>query len=201
MIMVFPEANAVIALNGAMEESSVLLPHLRRHFPAAFAGGGSPQSDDALARRLAEWPKVPPLISAVSGDTAALAGRWAIRENALGLTDILLEFHADKTRMTLTDAEGEHGVDAGHDRWTETTTDLRGSSLHHGYPLHDAPTIAGGHWVAPREYELTLHFVESSFRDTFRLQLAGGELVVERSVNINSGDRAWPRLTAVRCGD
>src|SRR3546814_6824684 len=61
MVVVFPEANAVIALNSAMDESRVLLPHLRGHFPAAFAGGGTEAADEMLARRLADWRAAPPL--------------------------------------------------------------------------------------------------------------------------------------------
>src|SRR3546814_20365792 len=99
-------------------------------------------------------------------------------------------------RLSLTDAESEHGVVAGHEHWVETTTDLRGASLHHGYRLKDAPTVAGGRWIAANEYELVLHFVESAFRDTFRFRYARGELAIERFVNIHSGDRAWPLTTA-----
>src|SRR3546814_13940850 len=61
MVVVFPEANAVIALNSAMDESRVLLPHLRGHFPAAFAGGGTEAADELLARRPADWRAAPPL--------------------------------------------------------------------------------------------------------------------------------------------
>src|SRR3546814_5613879 len=98
----------------------------------------------------------------------------------LGISAIRLAFDGDAMRLSLTDAEGEHGVDAGHERWVETTTDLRGASLHHGYRLRDAPTIAGGRWIAPNEYELVLHFVESAFRDSFRFRTARGELAIER---------------------
>src|SRR3546814_11338414 len=83
------------------------------------------------------------------------------------------------------------------DLWVETTTDLRGASLHHGYRLKDAPTVAGGRWIAANEDELVLHFVEPAFRDTFRLRYARGELAIERCVTINSGDLAWQLPTAV----
>src|SRR3546814_6640006 len=84
----------------------------------------------------------------------------------LGISAIRLAFDGDAMRLSLTDAEGEHGVDAGHERWVETTTDLRGASLHHGYRLRDAPTIASGRWIASNEYELVLHFVESDRKST-----------------------------------
>lgn len=198
MILIFPDANAVIALNGAMEESRVLLPHLRKHFPAAFRQAGSDQADAALAQRLAMWPAEPHLVSLAPGDAARLAGRWSVNENGLGISEFRMAFDEQRVHVMFVDAEGEYGVVAGHECWTETVTDLRGASLHHGYRLAGAPTIAGGHWIAPNEYELVVHFVETAFRDTFRFRLARGELAIERFVNINSGDRVWPLLTAVR---
>jgi CubicO group peptidase (beta-lactamase class C family) len=198
MVIVFPAANAVIALNSAMKESSVLLPHLLKHFPAAFSGG-SAEADAALEHRLAAWPVAPALESAAEGDAAALAGRWTVGQNPLGITAVTIAFDAGTVALTLTDADGDHSVRAGHQHWQEATTDLRGAELHHGYRLQDSPTIAGGRWTAPGEYELTLHFAETAFRDTFRLRIAeGGGLDIDRSVNINSGDRAWPTLHAVK---
>jgi CubicO group peptidase (beta-lactamase class C family) len=200
MVIVFPDSNLVIALNSAMEESRVLLPHLLKHFPAAFTGGGDAASDAVLARRLARWSDTPPLPALTDDDAAPLAGIWAVRDNPLGIADLQLTFDGDRVHLELTDAEGAHGVVAGHMCWRETTTDLRGASLHHGYRLRDAPTVAGGRWIAPNEYELVLHFAESAFRDCFRFRLAGDELTMERSVNINSGRRAWPQLIADRVG-
>jgi CubicO group peptidase (beta-lactamase class C family) len=201
MVIIFPEAKAVIMLNSAMEESRVLLPHLLKHFPAAFSGGGTDEADRALAQRLAAWPNIPPLISATPGDPALLAGAWSVRDNSLGITSVRLGFEADGIQLELTGPDGDLRVEAGHDRWIETTSDLGGAALHHGYRLQDTPTIAGGRWITPTEYELTLHFVETAFRDRFRFQLVAGELVIGRSVNINSDKRTWPLLTATRRAD
>src|SRR3546814_20733424 len=133
-----------------------------------------------LARRLADWRAAPPLPSLVAGECAQLAGDWSVHDNMLGISAIRLAFDGDAMRLSLTDAEGEHGVDAGHERWVETTTDLRGASLHPGYRLRDAPTIAGGRWIAPTEYERVLHLVESAFRRSFPLPPPPGALAPHR---------------------
>src|SRR3546814_13429314 len=131
--------------------------------------------------RLSDWSS-----DVCSSDlAAALAGDWSVHDNMLGISAVRLEFGGDTMRLSLTDAESEHGVVAGHEHWVETPTDLRGASLHHGYRLKDAPTVAGGRWIAANETELVLHFVESAFRDTFRFPYARGELAIERFVNIN----------------
>src|SRR3546814_3461464 len=87
--------------------SSDLLPHLRGHFPAAFAGGGTEAADEMLARRLADWRAAPPLPSLVAGECAQLAGDWSVHDNMLGISAIRLAFDGDAMRLSLTDAEGE----------------------------------------------------------------------------------------------
>src|SRR5205823_907002 len=76
MILVYPESNAVVVLTGAMEESKVLLPHLKRHFPAAFQESGDPAADAALTRRLDAWRVPPPVVSAAGDGREAFEGEW-----------------------------------------------------------------------------------------------------------------------------
>lgn len=198
MAMVFPASGAVLALNGAMEESGVLLPHLKRHFPALFGKGASPAEDEALAKRLAEWSATPPFVSTATGREGSFQGDWRVAPNPLGITGVGLDFHARTLRFTLEDDTGRHTIDISRDGWAETTSDLPGASLHHGYRMKDTPTIAGARWIAADTLEIVLHFVESAFRDTILCRIDGDRLTIDRSVNINSADRAWPRLTAVR---
>lgn len=198
MAMVFPASNAVLALNGAMEESSVLLPHLKRHFPALFGKTASAAEDEALARRLAGWSAPPEFASLATGNDASFAGEWRVAENPLGITAVGFEFEPGALRFTLADDAGSHAIHIARDGWAGTTSDLPGASLHHGYRMHDAPTIAGARWIADDTLEIVLHFVESAFRDTILCRVEDGRLTIGRSVNINSAERAWPRLTAVR---
>jgi hypothetical protein len=198
MILVYPAANAVLALNGAMEESSVLLPHLKKHFPAAFAGAGDAAAETALTTRLAGWADVPALSSLAVGDEAGLTGAWTVDANELGLTRLDFAFRDGEVLFSISDDEGTHHALAGRDGWVMAPTYLPGAALHHGYRMEDAPTFAGARWLATNQLELVLHFVESVFRDTFTFTLDGDRLTMERRVNINSAARAWPTLTATR---
>lgn len=199
MVMVFHEANAVLTLNAAMKQSSVLLPHLKRHFPAAFSGADGPADEEALAQRLAHWALTPSFVSTSPSEDTSLAGEWAVAANALGITAFRFAFAPRTIRLELDDRDGTHGIDVGRDDWIESRSSLPGAALHHGYRMKDTPTVAGARWIAPDRLELVLHFVESAFRDTFVFTLDGDRLTIDRSVNINSADRAWPTLTATRC--
>jgi len=198
MVVVYPEFDAVLAVNSAMKESSVLLPHLKRHFPAAFHGGGDAAAEASLDQRLARWADTPDLVSRASGNEAAFAGNWAITDNDLGLTRMAFAFTADTVRFEITDQEGEHAVIAGRDAWKTEPSYLPGAALHHGYRMEGMPTVVGARWLADDRLELVLHFVEAAFRDTFTFSVAGDRMTMERSVNINSGPRTWPTITAVR---
>ena len=198
MIVVYPGSNAVLALNGAMEESSVLLPHLKKHFPAAFAGAGAASDETALAARLDGWNDKPAFPSLAEGDAAGLAGSWIVDANELGLTGLDFAFRDGELLFSISDGEGTHHALAGQDSWVMAPTYLPGASLHHGYRLADAPVFAGARWLAADRLELVLHFVEAVFRDTFTFTRDGDRLTMERRVNINSAARAWPTITATR---
>jgi CubicO group peptidase (beta-lactamase class C family) len=198
MVVVFPGSNAVIALHGAMDESAVLLPHLKRHFPTAFSDHGNAQADEQLERRLSDWATTPTLSSQAPGDEAVFAGQWIVDDTAVGLLQIDLDFMPHEIRLALTDGEGRHRVAAARDGWAIAPAYLPGAALHHGYRMDGMPTVAGARWIAEDRLEIVLHFVESAFRDTFSFTLVDGALQMERTVNINSGARAWPVVTARR---
>ncbi|WP_213978911.1 serine hydrolase [Sphingomonas sp. dw_22] len=197
MSLVYPEYNAVLAIHSAMEESAVLLPHLKRHFPAAFAGG-SIEADRALAERLAGWPTEPALSSAPNAEPASLEGDWIVAANNLGVERIGLSFAGDSVRLALTDASGEHVLTAPLDRWRTAPLTFPGASLHHGYAMAETPTVTGARWIAADRLEIALHFVESAFRDTLTIARDGDALTLDRRVNINSAARAWPTLRGNR---
>jgi CubicO group peptidase (beta-lactamase class C family) len=200
MVRVFPGSNAVLAFNGAMDESKVVAPYLDRHFPAAFENGTDAAADAALAERLTGWSEGPSFVSTAPTDTAAFAGRWTVAPNDKGLTGLAFDFGQDEAHVTLCDGEGEHRLIAGRNGWTIAPTYLPGADLHHGYRMDGMPAAAGLRWVAGNRIELVVHFLESAFRDTFVFAVDGDRLAMDRSVNINSGARAWPTMTAVREG-
>jgi len=200
MVVVFPESNAVLAINGAMEESARILPHIKRHFPAAFAGNGDADTDAALAARLESWAAEPAFRSDAKGDAAALAGRWIADANDRGVLALSFDVGADQIGFAIEDAEGNHRIAAGLDGWSMAPAYLPGADLHHGYRMEGMPTVAGARWIAANRLEIVLHFVEAAFRDTFVITVDGDRLTMERSVNINSAARAWPVITATRVG-
>lgn len=197
MVIVYPHKRAVLGLFGAIDGSKTLLPFIQRHIPAALGGGGSVAADRRLDQLLERWTREPPLPSG-SGDPVQFAGDWTLDPNELGIDHVTLDFRGHELELQLRDSKRRRAVVATLGGWTESRTSLGAASLHHGYRLEDAPTIAGWRWLSPNSIELICYFVESAFRDRFLVTLHDQTLTIVRSVNINSGPRGWPPLRGRR---
>lgn len=198
-LFVYPADRAVIAVMGAMEESKVLLPHLKRHFPAAFRDVPTPEEDIALQDRLAAWSTPLPMSSPEAPEaTIPTASSWLVDPNPLGVETIRLESTGRSIGLRLSGAGISSDLVMPVGGWTEVKATLPGAELHHGYALVDAPIVAGARWLAPNHLQMVWHFAESAFRDTVELRIEGDRITFDRRVNINSGERSWPTLTGRR---
>jgi hypothetical protein len=195
----FPEQGAAIAVTAAMDTSKQLLPHVYRHFPAAFAETGaspSPNAGASLAEAIAAMSAPEPIVS-LAEPRPEHAGRqvYKICGNPLGVTQLELQFSVGLCALVLTDASGAHRIEAGVDRWIEGETDIPGADLHHGYRLDPTRVVAGARWLDPDTLEMHWIFAETAFRDTVTCRFTPGRLSFERAVNVNTGAMAHPPLT------
>lgn len=198
MVAVYPAERAVLGLHCAMEGSSRLRPHLERYFPAAFGRAAGAAADAGLAGRLEAWRVAPPLVSGEAGDPARFTGHWQVEPGETGVSALSIDLAGNELSLSFETRAGAQTVTAPRDSWRESRTTLPGASLHHGYAMADTPTVAGWRWRSPDRIELILHFAETAFRDTIDIVRAGDTLSLDRTVNINSGARAWPTLLGTR---
>jgi hypothetical protein len=211
MVRVFPEHGATLAVTGAIKGSKLLMPHIDRHFPKAFADQpfDGADRDARLAATLTEWQSASaasPWQRAFDGTldawdagagiaAPATVRRFALDPNGTGASELRLTLNPDQCEFTLIDSQGEHRVVAGFGRWIESTTDMPGAELHHGYRFHDSPVVARAAWVNPTCLRMVWLYPETAFRDTVECVFDGDGVVVSRSVNINSGRLALDDLT------
>lgn len=198
LVVVFPDAGAVVAINAAAPQSAPVLAHLARRIPAAFAGAPSAEADARLAHAVAAWSQPPALRSLGEPEALAPVGRWTAEPNPLGLTALACRRQGRDLVLDLEGPGVTGRVIAGWEGWREGGATLPAPTLHHGYDLNDAPVMAGARWSAPGVLQLVVHFIESSFRDTLTLRFAGERVTLDRAVNMNSADMAWPTVTATR---
>ncbi|TDF77696.1 serine hydrolase [Pseudomonas sp. H9] len=197
MAIVFPSSGATLALVGAMKNSAQIIPHIERHFPAAFLDTRQPagEADKRLQQRLDAMRQVPALDSLAASPFSTTATVEAeVEDNDLGVTRLTFAFTADTLAIELTDSTGTHRIVNGLNRWHQGTTDMPGSELHHGYTLTDEAVVAGARWLDPSTLEMQWIYVASAFRDTVRCAFTEEGLTWERTVNVNSGALAQPLL-------
>ncbi|MFT8716809.1 serine hydrolase domain-containing protein [Gluconobacter potus] len=195
-VLVFPEQESVLVLQGAMENSAAILPHIRQYFPHALIAGGKASEDVALRNRLLSWKKPPPIAPCENFPSQKGETRWHMHDNPLDISGIVLDTTPEMIRFTLVDSTGAHSIQCGLTDWIHGISTMPGASLHHGYLLRDTPVVAGARWLSTDCLELVWHFPETAFRDTITLRFSGTRLTLDREVNINSGDRHWPTLHA-----
>jgi CubicO group peptidase (beta-lactamase class C family) len=164
---------------------------------ASVAGIGN-AADARLATRLAAWQspdapaswKTPYSSSGTLQRSAPFSDetiRFSMDANAHGITRLQFDFAGDTCTFSLTDANGDHVIPAGFDRWIESRTDMPGSDLHHGYCFDNSPVVARAVWRDAHRLEMTWIFAETAFRDTVVCEFQDRRITFKREVNINSG--------------
>lgn len=202
MAVVFPAHGATLAVTGAMKGSAKLRPYIDQYFPAAFDAvlSDGPAADARLKARIVEWQKEDaPVawkgsylraaqVTDTNGGARSSAGtrRFAMQPNAQGIQELQLELTGSECTLRLTDAEGQHVIVAGFDRWIESANEMPGSDLHHGYHLRGSSVLARACWLDVSRLHMTWIFVETAFRDTVVCDFSGRQIVFRREVNINS---------------
>jgi CubicO group peptidase (beta-lactamase class C family) len=195
--IVFPAHDAVLAITSA-SRYRVLMPLVWKYFPAAFAAArGAPRDVGAVTGKLRLLPKLQPTASPLAQQ---ISGAWFVAApNEDGVRRLRFDFERDRCLFTLEDERGEHHVTAGTHDWIEGHTSMTGNKLHHEYQLDRMRVVAGGAWRDPSCFEMTWQFVESAFRDRVTCRFDGkGGVTLARSVNVNSGAKERPLLTARR---
>ncbi|WP_144156446.1 serine hydrolase domain-containing protein [Paraburkholderia sp. BCC1885] len=206
MAVVFPEHGATLAVTGAIKGSAKLWPFIDQYFPAAFDalitdGAAADAADARLSGRIAEWQKEaapvawkepylraaqrPEKNSGVHHNVGTR--RFVMQPNAQGIQELQFEFAGHECALRLSDAEGQHAIVAGLDRWIERANEMPGRDLHHGYHLRGSPVVARACWLDSSRLQMTWIYAETAFRDTVVCEFNERQVVFRREVNINSG--------------
>ncbi|WP_432726204.1 serine hydrolase domain-containing protein [Variovorax sp. W6] len=204
--VVFPEHNAVLALNSALPpRAGFNAGMLYKHFPAAFGpASGLPASEKdnaALRARTRTLHLLPPVKPTSSPVAANVSGRrYDFADNPEKIKSMQLDFAASGETCTFTmeDERGTHKVQVGLRKPVEGDTTITGNKLHHEYQPEVMRVVASGEWLDARTFVMTWTFVESAFRDTAVCRFSGPYLRFDRSVNVNSSATEMPTLTSTR---
>ncbi|KAH8897873.1 beta-lactamase/transpeptidase-like protein [Thozetella sp. PMI_491] len=201
---VFPGHDAVLVTTAAVPRSAVLEALIGRHFPAIFASS-EPLAYDSDAniklgsqlrslRLLPEFQKTE--ASARVADVSR--ERFVAKANEDGIVSFALDFQADRCILHVQDGRGFHRVQIGLQDWLESETSLSGAKLHHGYEHSQLRVMAGGRWTKEDQFEMTIQFHETAWRDTIVVAFVNDFTAasMDRSVNVNSFSTRRPTVWA-----
>ncbi len=191
LAIVFPEHDAAIVINAAADPKTPLMPLVLRHFPAGFGAQGKGQAQ--LDQRLAEMARPIELPNGATGWRGER--RYRMAANPLKIEEVAFAIRPGECTIRIKDSTGTHSLRSGLRKWIQDRTDIPGRDLHHGYELVGTPVTAGGYFSDDDTLHMTWHFTATAFIDAVTCRFNGAQVTIERSVNVNSGDRAWPVLT------
>jgi Beta-lactamase len=204
LIGVFPGFDAVIVINSAIQStdacSSILMPLLQRHLAALFSETGIDETDGAraLSTAVAELAAPEPVASGATPRSELLGTRrYTLSPNLLRFHELTIKVSEDECILQLRNERRGYAIRSGIGHWIEGKTRLPGARLHHGYDLEGTPVVAGARWKSDNTLEMDWIFSASVFRDQVVVHFDGSRVTLLRSVNVNSGARAWPVLEGV----
>ena len=204
LIGVFPGFDAVIVINSAIQHtdacSRILIPLLQRHLAVLFLETGIDEADGdrALSAAVAELAAPEPLASGATPRPELLGThRYTLSPNLLRFHELTIQVSEDACMLELRNERGGYAIRSGTEHWIEGKTRLPGARLHHGYDLEGTPVVAGARWKSDNTLEMDWIFIASVFRDQVVVHFDGDRVTLLRSVNVNSGARAWPLLEGV----
>lgn len=202
LIAVLPSYDAVIVLNSAIASpiacSGIWVPLLHKHLQTIFSELTDPEAELQLQARIAEMAQPPALSTSTRYRVPDGTRYYAIENNALGIDQISFSFESDRCTVNVRYPEAGHSIVVGIDHWLEGETDIPGAELHHGYNVTPARVIAGAWWQSEDRFVMIWIFPEMTFRDTVECEFRQDRLIMQRSVNVNSGATSMPILLGKR---
>ena len=196
--LVFPQEDAVVAINSGLGDMQAVLTHLWKLVLPAMHGAkpANPTAHAALQARLAGLHYDPPASRRDGAREAALTGRtFTFAENPLGMQSIGLAFHGAGCTLTLANATGRHSLELGDGTWA-IGPDTGVVSLPLGPDNTLAETAAAFTWAADGRLQLTIRRILSPYVLAVSLAFEGDGLTMEITANVNFGPTELPKLTA-----
>ncbi len=193
--IVMPEQDAVIAINSETNNMQGVLDLVWQHLLPAMHD--APLAADAAAQgRLQQTLSSLALNPPKSQPTSRLAGGlngkvFQLEPNDLGLQSVSLSYDKDNHRFTARDAQNEHVIPFGEERWKPGETALPGTPprLVSGGASKSGtkhPIVASGTWADEQTFQLTLRFIETPHHDTITCRFDSDKVEVSFMSSINA---------------
>jgi CubicO group peptidase (beta-lactamase class C family) len=190
--IVMPQQEAVIAITSETPDMQAVLNQVWTHILPSLGGHGAEQgsaSSTALKRKLAGLSLAHPTGTKHSPVAATWNHKVAKFEtNALGIQSAAFSFDRNVCRVTLTDSNGLHAIEAGYRAWRTGQSRLPVQSLH--LALAAEPGVlnvsSSAAWTDERTLTIRMQFVETAHFQNLTFRFEGNQVKLEftRSISV-----------------
>jgi hypothetical protein len=185
--IVMPEQDAVVAINAETSDMQGEIDLVWQHLLPAMHDAPLPadapaqarlqQTLSALALNVPKGQPTSPLAGRITGKT------FQLEPNDLGLQSVRLSFDKDANSFSARDAQNEHLIPFGQERWKRGETALPGTpprlvSGGASKPGTKHPLVASGTWKDDQTFELTLRYIETPHHDTLTCHFDGDKVEI-----------------------
>ena len=197
---VLPEQDIVLAITSGTSDTNGVMNLVWQNLLPAIVGDPQPEDAAALAalrERLAGLG-----LSMPAGEPSALAAdvsgrRYAMAQNALGVSAVTLDFAGASPSLAIEDADGLHTLTVGSGQWARQRTGYR----KHINELFDTPeqgVAVSGAWSADNTFVARIVFNETPYTMTTTFAFEGEQVRVNSTYNVRWGTPSDPEMTGTR---
>ena len=185
--IVLPKEDAVVAITSETADMQAVLNAVWNHILPALQGAGL-SADKAASEPLTQKLKTLALPLPVVDSTSSIAGKisgnsYGLAENSLKATTVSLTFGKDGCIFKLHDAQGDHQVTCGLNRWVEGDTSFPTSPLklvNTPVPGETKTRVAAcGTWSGDTTFMMTWRFIETAHYETVTCRFNNDGVAVE----------------------
>jgi len=185
--IVLPKEDMVVAITSETSDMQGILDQVWNHILPGVknsalsadkqSAGKLKQKLTALAVPMEKGKPTSPLVSTISGKS------FSIGENSLKVSTVSLNFKEGGCEFKMKDAQGEHVVACGINKWKYGTTDLNIIPLKLTATPIPGETrtkiAASGAWTDDNTFEMTWRFIESAHYEVVKCRFDEGSIETE----------------------
>lgn len=203
-VFVLPEEDAVLVITSGTDNSTgtnTVMNLVWDNLLPAFAPEALPEDASAqgelsaalggLALPVPQGSLESPLAADVSGR------RYAVAQNAQGITALELDLGTSPPTLAIEDADGLHAVQVGLGAWVRQRTGFK-KRINELFDTPEQGLAAIGAWTAPDTFVARLCFNETPYTLTASLRFAGEQVFVDMSYNVRWGATSEPQIVGTR---
>ena len=199
--IVLPEHDLVLAITSGTQNTDGVMNVVWQNLIPALSTAGLPEdtgSLSALSEALDALSVPSPVGAATSPQSASVSGRrYAMNQNAQGVTGVTFDFAGATPALTIEDANGAHVIPIGVGNWLRGRTGYR-RRINELFDTPEQGIAASGAWATDDTFEARLVFNETPYTMISRFRFAGEQVFVDSSYNVRWGNTTEPQIVGTR---